>query len=297
MRSRIMVIGRDVGLRARLAQLLSREGYRAEVAESFAHARRAGLDGVALAIVANELDGSEAEAVAELRVAVGRVLVVAPGGKRAASPDVVDVSDEPGLLARIAEALTPEGEREAAGQALEFAGYRLDLAGHSLINPAGNEVPLTPGEFSLLRALAERPGRVLSRDQLMQFIAGRDAEACDRSIDMHIARLRRKIEPDPKRPSLIVTVPGAGYKFSATASRVEKVADRRPSAIASSPCPPEWLIQAMAMSAASPVPERGRIVGSATRATTNRIAAVMSVAAKVTRAADVVFRAACTARK
>jgi hypothetical protein len=57
MRSRIMVIGRDVGSRARLARLLSRESYRAEVAESFAHARRAGLDGVALAIVANELDG------------------------------------------------------------------------------------------------------------------------------------------------------------------------------------------------------------------------------------------------
>ena len=81
MRSRIMVIGRDVGSRARLARLLSREGYRAEVAESLAHARRAGLDTVALAIVANELDGSEAEAVEELRAAVGRVLVVAPGAE------------------------------------------------------------------------------------------------------------------------------------------------------------------------------------------------------------------------
>jgi DNA-binding response OmpR family regulator/class 3 adenylate cyclase/predicted ATPase len=215
MRSRIMVIGRDVGSRARLARLLSREGYRAEVVESLAHARRAGLDGVALAIAANELDGSEAEALAELRAVVGRVLVVASGGKRAASPDVVDVADEPGLLARIAEALTPEGEREAAGPALEFAGYRLDLAGHTLADPAGKDIPLTHGEFSLLRAFAERAGRVLSRDQLMQLIAGRDAESYDRSVDMHIARLRRKIEPDPKRPGLIVTVPGSGYKFAA----------------------------------------------------------------------------------
>jgi DNA-binding response OmpR family regulator/class 3 adenylate cyclase/predicted ATPase len=254
MRSRIMVIGRDVGSRARLARLLSREGYRAEVAESLAHARRAGLDTVALAIVANELDGSEAEAVAELRAAVGRVLVVAPGGKRAASPDVVDVSDEPGLLARIAEALTPEGEGEAVVPALEFAGYRLDLAGHTLADPAGKHIPLTPGEFSLLRAFAERAGRVLSRDQLLQLIAGRDAEAYDRSVDMHIARLRRKIEPDPKRPSLIVTVPGSGYKFAAQVRQQARLTPTPARGPEPPPAPPE---------AAPRAPERRHITALA----------------------------------
>ena len=99
---------------------------------------------------------------------------------------------------------------EAAEPTIAFAGHRLDLAGHSLADPDGANVPLTRAEFSLLRAFAERPGRVLSRDQLLQLIAGRDAEPYDRSIDMHVARLRRKIEPDPKRPSLIVTVPGSG---------------------------------------------------------------------------------------
>ena len=81
MRSRIMVIGRDVGSRARLARLLSREGYRAEVAESLAHARRAGLDTVALAIVAPEGGAGEGN-LEELRAAVGSVLLVgAPGAE------------------------------------------------------------------------------------------------------------------------------------------------------------------------------------------------------------------------
>ncbi len=80
---------------------------------------------------------------------------------------------------------------------------------------AGKDVPLTRGEFHLLRAFVQRPGRVLSRDQLLQMLAGRDAELYDRSIDMLVVRLRRKIEPDPKRPSLIVTLPGSGYKFAA----------------------------------------------------------------------------------
>ena len=108
----------------------------------------------------------------------------------------------------------PKPEPEATEPTLEFAGYRLDLAGHCLEDAAGKEIPLRPAEFSLLRAFVQRAGRVLSRDQLLQLTAGRDAEAYDRSVDMQVARLRRKIEPDPKRPSIIVTVPGAGYKFA-----------------------------------------------------------------------------------
>src|SRR6516162_3294428 len=84
-----------------------------------------------------------------------------------------------------------------------------------LADPVGKDIPLTHSEFGLLRAFVERAGRVLSRDQLLQLTAGRDAESYDRSVDMLIARLRRKIEPDSKRPSLIVTVPGSGYKFAA----------------------------------------------------------------------------------
>jgi TolB-like protein/DNA-binding response OmpR family regulator len=216
MRNRIMVISQDAALRARLAQLAKRGGYRAEVAESLPQARRAGLREIALAIVASDgLDASQSAAVEELRTAVGHVIVVAAGNGPQTGSGVVDVSDEARILGRIAEALASQQEPEAAETILEFAGHRLDLAGRSLLDPAGRDIPLTHGEFGLLRALVERAGRVLSRDQLLQLIAGRDAEAYDRSADMQILRLRRKIEPDPKHPSLIVTVPGSGYKFAA----------------------------------------------------------------------------------
>ena len=108
MRSRIMVISRDAAVRARLAQLLTRGGYRAEVAESTAEARRAGLDGVALAILAPDGLGGENAAAEELRAAVGRALIVAPPGAGAANPDCIDSSDEARLLARVAEALGPQ---------------------------------------------------------------------------------------------------------------------------------------------------------------------------------------------
>ena len=119
-------------------------------------------------------------------------------------------------------------EPEAAEPVLQFDGYRLDLAGHSLLDATGKEVKLTHGEFGLLRVFAQRPGRVLSRDQLLQLLSGRDAEAFDRSIDMQVVRLRRKIEPDPKRPSLIVTIPNSGYKFTAQVRQAEAAAPPEP---------------------------------------------------------------------
>ena len=214
MRNRIMVIGRDATLRARLAQLASRAGCRVELAEGLAHARRAGLDDFALAIVVSDgLGGSLSAGVDEMRAAIGRVLVVASGGSLRAGSDVIDASDEAVILAGIAEACASQAEPEPPEQVVEFSGYRLDFAGHSLRNPAGQEISLTHREFRLLQAFVHRTGRVMSRDQLMQLIAGRDAESYERSIDMQIMRLRRKIEPDPKQPSLIVTVAGGGYKF------------------------------------------------------------------------------------
>ena len=151
MRRRIMVIGPDAGLRARLAQLLSGAGYRPEVAESVAHARRAGLEGIALAIVAwDGSDGSDA-AIEAMTAEVGRVLVAAsPGAKRPFPSDVADLSDEAGLLAKIAEALTSQPEADEAELIVQFAGYRLDLAGQSLADPVGKDIPLTRSEFGLL---------------------------------------------------------------------------------------------------------------------------------------------------
>jgi two-component system, OmpR family, response regulator len=92
---------------------------------------------------------------------------------------------------------------------------RLDLRAHRMFDAAGEEVMLTSMEFDLLRAFVERPNQVLSRDQLLTLTRNREWEPFDRSIDIRIARLRRKVEPDPERPRVIRTVRGAGYMFVA----------------------------------------------------------------------------------
>jgi DNA-binding response OmpR family regulator/class 3 adenylate cyclase/tetratricopeptide (TPR) repeat protein len=239
MRSRIMVIGRDANQRAQLARLLSAHGYRIEIADGAAHASRIGFKGIALALVVPDGLGPAGRGlIHELRVSVGNALVLdAAGSKGVQSADLIDPMDEVGVLARVAEALKPIDEPETAEPTLEFAGYCLDLSGHCLTNELGNEIQLTHGEFGLLRAFVQRSGRVLSRDQLMRLLAGRDADSYDRSVDMQIVRLRRKIEPDPKHPTLIVTVPGAGYKFTAKVRQAEAVVLAEPAALGSATIP------------------------------------------------------------
>jgi class 3 adenylate cyclase len=234
MRGRILVVGRDVGWRARLARTLGAAGYGAELAESVAQAQRIGRRGIALAIVAPAGLGREGEAlIDELNSTVGKTLLVAePGVRPGRGGEVVEAGDAAALLGRVAAALQPAAEAKTEAEpVLQFAQYRLDLAGHSLTDAAGTAVALTRGEFALLRALVQRPGRVLSRDYLLQALAGREAEAYDRSIDMLVVRLRRKIEPDPKQPRLIVTVPGSGYKFAARVRAAEVAAAEPASAV------------------------------------------------------------------
>jgi len=89
----------------------------------------------------------------------------------------------------------------------------LDLGSHQLFAADGGEVPLTAMEFDLLKAFVERPRRVLSRDQLLALTRNREWEPFDRSIDIRIARVRRKIEADPAHPQAIRTVRGTGYMF------------------------------------------------------------------------------------
>jgi DNA-binding response OmpR family regulator len=131
------------------------------------------------------------------------------------------------LLARIKallRRLRPAGEAAAAtpcgpvvpgsGQ-VTFGICQLDLDAHKLVNAAGEEVPLTSMEFDLLKAFAEHPNRVLTRDQLLDMAHSRDWEPFDRSIDVRIARIRRKVEKDPSKPQVIKTIRGAGYMFAA----------------------------------------------------------------------------------
>jgi DNA-binding response OmpR family regulator len=97
---------------------------------------------------------------------------------------------------------------------VRFGTKWLDLEAHVLRDDEGVEHPLTASEFSLLKAFAEHPKRVLTRERLLDLANARDPDAFDRAIDIRITRIRRKIEPDPARPSVIRTVRGAGYVFS-----------------------------------------------------------------------------------
>ena len=100
---------------------------------------------------------------------------------------------------------------------VRFAGLVFDLGACTLARELGEAIPLTRGEFRLLRLFVSRPGRVLSRDAILEAVANRPLELFDRSVDALVVRLRRKIEPDPKAPRLIVTVPGEGYRFDGLA--------------------------------------------------------------------------------
>ena len=103
---------------------------------------------------------------------------------------------------------------------LEFDALRLDVEGRRLLDRNGQDAGLTTGEFELLLAFVGRPNQVLSRDQLMNALHGRDAGPMDRTIDMQVGRLRRKIEVDPAQPQLLKSVRGAGYVFTAQVRRL-----------------------------------------------------------------------------
>ena len=222
MRSRILILAQDVAARARLARALGAAGHAVELAESAGHARRLDRTELALAVVVpTGLEPDANDLITEWPAGTNGVLLVR------------DAADEASLPSRVAEALKRPPALEEASPVLHFAGYRLDVAGHSLTGRTGAEIPLSAGEFALLQALAQRAGRVLSRERLLQMLAGRDADQFDRSIDMQISRLRRKIEPDPKQPSLIVTVAGSGYKFAAEVTRTAGI----PATQAGAPAP------------------------------------------------------------
>ena len=101
-------------------------------------------------------------------------------------------------------------------RAYRFGGWELNIGLRKLKSPQGENVELTNGEFRILTAFLASPQRVLSRDQLLDLSRVHSAEVYDRSIDIQILRLRRKLEPDPSHPKFIVTERGAGYVFNST---------------------------------------------------------------------------------
>jgi len=133
-------------------------------------------------------------------------------------PKPIDLRE---LLARVKAVLRRTTARakvaapdEEERRIVAFGQCELDLDAHKLYDEDGKEMPLTAMEFDLLKAFAERPNRVLTRDQLLELAHNRGWEPFDRSIDIRIARIRRKVERDPGKPQVIKTVRGAGYVFA-----------------------------------------------------------------------------------
>ena len=129
------------------------------------------------------------------------------------------------LLARINAVL----RRQAAAQTISatngattlgFLGWRIDFRLRELRNPEGARVAMTSAEFDLLRTFCERPGRVLSRDSLLDLTQGRSSGSFERSIDVLVSRIRRKIETDPQDATMIKTVRSGGYMFTPTVEAV-----------------------------------------------------------------------------
>jgi TolB-like protein/DNA-binding response OmpR family regulator len=221
------VVAKELALRAKIARMLQSAGYGVELAAGEKRPLQLALDGkIDAAIVVPGFGLTGLTIARELRDLVPRMIVLADRtddiGLFARSLPGVDALllhplDEHGLLDRLANAMaTPKntGDEPAPAPAiLRIDGCRLDLAGRTFVHADGREVPLTRAEFLLLAAFARSPGRVLSRDQLSHAVAGHGAEPYDRSIDMQVARLRRKIEPNPKAPRFILTASGGGYKF------------------------------------------------------------------------------------
>jgi DNA-binding winged helix-turn-helix (wHTH) protein len=208
----VLIVAQDVGLRARMVRSLHAAGYAVELAEN---PRRAGevlaAGGVCAAVIVPDgLGPAGARLVNQARDALGHAVVYSRSAQ---------AFDEHELPRRVAAALAaPTGPADSVvmpAPVLGFAGCTVDLDGRTFLNAGGREVKLTHSEFALLAVFLDSPGRVLSRERLRNAVAGADLESYERSIDMLVSRLRRKIEPDPKRPTLVVTVPGIGYKFAA----------------------------------------------------------------------------------
>jgi len=127
--------------------------------------------------------------------------------------------DERELLARVRSVLRrvaagKESGGDASRTAACFAGWTLNLGSYELTSPAGEPVKLTFHEFQLLAALVNHPRRVLTREAILDLVAGRDWSPEDRSVDVLVGKLRKKIEEDPQNPRLIETVRGVGYKLA-----------------------------------------------------------------------------------
>ena len=231
----ILIVDDHRDIRDLLARYLAKQGFRASVAESAAAARKAmqagKIDLIVLDIMMPGEDGLSLTRSVREKEDIPVILLTAMGeetdrivGLEVGADDYLAKPFNPReLLARIKAVLrrarTLPRRREAGKGRLAFDRWVLDLARRELVGEDGVAVALSSGEFRLLAALLERPGMVLTRDQLLDLTRGRSAQPFDRSIDNQISRLRKKVERDPKRPELIKTAWGDGYSFAGEVTR------------------------------------------------------------------------------
>lgn len=228
----VLIVDDDGAIADLLVRYLQSHGLRASRATDGQALRRTRLDGVDLVLLDLGLPGEDGLDLLEyLRGAWGGPVIVVSGrgesvdrtvGLELGADDyVAKPFDLRELLARIRSVLRRARAHAggADGSRYAFAGMLLDPASRSLLDAQGRQVDLTSGEFDLLMVLVERAQRVLDRDQLTNALHHRDAGPFDRAIDVRIARLRRKLEPDPAHPRVIKSVRGAGYVLAVDVSR------------------------------------------------------------------------------
>jgi DNA-binding response OmpR family regulator len=229
----ILVVDDDAAIRELIREYLSEHDLRVTTAANSAEMEQAlsdqAIDLVVLDLRLGKEDGMQL--ARKLREGSTIPIVIVTGrqdnvdrimGLELAADDYVTKPfDSRELLARIravlrrfktAKEILPA--RDDTRRAYRFEGWELNLRTRRLTAPAGAHIDLTNGEFSLLQAFCAAPQRVLSRDQLLDLSRLNSTEVYDRSIDVQIMRLRRKIEPDPSQPRYIKTERGAGYIFN-----------------------------------------------------------------------------------
>lgn len=221
----VLIVDDDTRLSAMLADYLAGNGFAVRAAST----ARAGLeevsrnapDAVILDVMLPDFDGFEALRRIRVSSNVPVLMLTAKGdetdrivGLEIGADDYLPKPFNPReLLARLRALLRRRGQPGMQDGLMRFGSLEIDPASRSLCVD-GVPRTITGHQFDLLVALARNAGRILSRDQLMDLVRGAELDAFDRSIDVHISRIRAAIEPDPKHPRRIVTVRGAGYVFA-----------------------------------------------------------------------------------
>ena len=225
MADRILIIDDDARLGAMVAEYLGTAGLRVVLApdagSGLARLAREPVDAVILDVMLPDLDGFETlkrlRAVSPVPVLMLRARGEATDrvvGLELGADDYLPKPFEPReLLARLRAILRRRPAAGATSDVLRFGRIEIDR-GARVVRVDGSERTVTGYQFALLLALAEHAGRVLTREQLMDLVRGEALEAFDRSIDVHVSRLRAAIEDDPKKPRHILTVRGTGYVFA-----------------------------------------------------------------------------------